>query len=445
MTDGRVSRRRFLAGLAAVASVPAAAYGQGVPPPPPPGAPPPPGVPPPPPVPGFTFGPASFDVTARAALIWLRPDPETDVRVEYGTQPGLGYATLSSPVAATVETDNTAVIELDRLAPDTEYFYRGVTTAGLRSAIGRFRTAPTRATPFRFAWSADMDAEFQPFALLDGIAALRPDFFLMLGDSVYADRPADRFVPTLAHYRAKHRENRADAALQRLLATAPTFATWDDHEVQDNFDRTHPALAAGRRAFRDYWPGRPAGLLYRRLSWGPALDVFMLDCRSYRSPVADADGPAKTMLGAEQKRWLEQQLAASTATFKLLVSSVPFLVPGTSDEWAKYRTERDALLAFIRRARVRNVVIVSGDFHVAYEEEQAGVHEFVAGPIGAFSPCKDDPTAMWNLRADGRFLLCDGPSYGMVTVQPDVSPARMTVEFRDATNAVRHRRVIAAA
>ena len=416
-----ITRRGFLAALAAAASRPGVAHAA-----------------------GFAFGPASFDVTASSALIWLCTEEDAEVRVEYGAQPRLGHATVSATVPAIFENDYTAVIALERLAPDTEYFYRGVTAEGIRGPIGRFRTAPARVRPFRFAWSADMDAAHQPFALLDAVAALQPDFFLMLGDTIYADLPREQFAPTLRHYRAKHRENRADVALQRLLASTSVVATWDDHEVENNFDRTHPALAAGLRAFREYWPARPNAVLYRRFSWTPAVDVFVLDCRSYRSPAADPNGPAKTMLGAEQKRWLIRELKASTATFKFLVSSVPFLLPGAADEWAKYAAERDELLAFLRRERIRNVVILSGDFHVAYEQEQGGLHEFLAGPIGAFNPCKEDPAVMQELRANRRFLLCDGANYGAVTVHADVKPAQATVEIRDAANAIRHRKVIVA-
>jgi hypothetical protein len=51
---------------------------------------------------------------------------------------------------------------------------------------------------------------------------------------------------------------------------------------------------------------------------------------------------------------------------------------------------------------------------------------------------------MQELRANRRFLLCDGSSYGAVSVHGDVTPVRITVEIRDASGAVRHRRVIVA-
>jgi hypothetical protein len=89
-------------------------------------------------------------------------------------------------------------------------------------------------------------------------------------------------------------------------------AIWDDHEVANDFDGTHPSMPRGRTAFREYWPNRAADrtVLHRRLSWGPAADIIILDTRQYRSPNAMPDGPGKTMLGRRQKEWLKDKLRA---------------------------------------------------------------------------------------------------------------------------------------
>ena len=70
----------------------------------------------------------------------------------------------------------------------------------------------------------------------------------------------------------------------------------------------------------------------------------MLDTRQYRDAnIADdsADRP-KTMLGREQLTWLKESLAASDATWKVIVSSVPMSIPtgfpasGGRDGWANF-------------------------------------------------------------------------------------------------------------
>ena len=396
----------------------------------------------------LSFGPASFDVTSTSALIWLRPNGKAQVQVEYGTQASLAGATLTAPMASTDATDYTVVTELSGLTPGTEYFYRGVVSDDgkdlVRGKIGRFRTAPDSAKELVFAWSADMEAGHQPFKILDGVAKLRPDFFLMLGDTMYADHPKNRFVAALRHYRYKHRENRDDDPLQRMLAATSVYAIWDDHEVENDFNSTHPGIPDGRKAFREYWPVRPADTLYRRFSWTPAAEFFVLDCRSYRSPQSDSEGPAKTMLGNDQKAWLKESLAASKATFKFLVSSVPFLVNVGSDVWANYRTERGELIAFVKREGIKNLVTLSGDFHMALDLEASRLQEFLAGPIGAWPQCSMNPDALQRLKNGGRVFICDGPNYGAVTVRPEASPPQIEVQFVDGKGTVRHSKVVPA-
>jgi len=132
----------------------------------------------------------------------------------------------------------------------------------------------------------------------------------------YSECSSAFIARTLPQYHAKHRYNRADGAVQEYFRRTPVFAIWDDHEVRDNFAGPgEPLMEPGRRAFIDYFPIRPPreepGRLYRQFRWGALLEVFILDTRQYRSPNAAEDGPGKTMLGATQRRWLVDAVAAS--------------------------------------------------------------------------------------------------------------------------------------
>ena len=67
------------------------------------------------------------------------------------------------------------------------------------------------------------------------------------------------------------------------------------------------------------------GPLYRRLSYGPLLDVFVLDMRTYKDP---NDGntyadPKRGLLGREQREWLIRELKRSTATWKVIANDLP--------------------------------------------------------------------------------------------------------------------------
>jgi alkaline phosphatase D len=272
-------------------------------------------------------------------------------------------------------------------------------------------------------WSGDLggsghcrDVE-DGYRIFQAMSERKPDFFLFVGDTVYADRrctgravvPGSDFIAsTLAEFHAKHRYNRADRVLQRFFRRTPVFATWDDHEVRNNFAGGADGLMPlGRQAFLDYWPidappGEPARL-YRSVRWGRHVEIFMLDTRQYRSANATRDGESKTMLGPEQLGWLLTRVPASDATWKLIVSTVPlgvFTGGAASDSWSSanvfgfprrgngFVRERDAILAALRDRGVRNLVFLSGDVHHAELIRHApygdwSFHEFIAGPLAA--------------------------------------------------------------
>ena len=69
------------------------------------------------------------------------------------------------------------------------------------------------------------------------------------------------------------------------------------------------------------------GRVYRTLNYGPHLDVFMLDERSYRGPngpnLQTAYGPESYFLGPDQLAWLKRALLNSRATWKVIASDMP--------------------------------------------------------------------------------------------------------------------------
>ena len=395
----------------------------------------------------FSFAPATTEVTSRSAVVWLRTSRPTPVQVVYGRDPDLVQATRSPIVQVTAATDHTMAMELTHLEPGQDYFYRGVIPNGAPgqgvqgSRVGHFRTAPETPQPFRFAWSGDMQAARQPFRLYDRILEQKPDFFLMLGDTIYADHPRVYAARTLRAFRAKHRENRKDSHLQNFLANVPVYAMWDDHEVANNFNQTHPLIRLGRQAFREYWPiqglrSNPA-VLYRAVSWGPMVDLFLLDCRQYRSRQRDADGAAKTMLGATQKAWFKEAIRQSTATFKFVISSIPFLGWKNTDKWAGYATERNELLHFFRTAAISGVIFLSADVHMARHLTHVdGVKDFTAGPVAARPRCENRPGRQLQMASISGFITCDAFNYGLVTVRPEADPPELDMQILDATNTV---------
>ncbi len=350
--------------------------------------------------------------------------------------------TAVAPVARSLlfttgqETDFTLAISLEGLTPATRYrLYifagtkgrEGTPTEARVAARGEFTTLPDVKShvPVTFAWSGDLGGQGRcrrgaaGYPIFDVMRAQQLDFFLFLGDTMYSDSlcpsppnepGADFLATTLAEYRARHRYQRGAEALRRFLETTPVYAIWDDHEVRNDFSGPFDSrMPVGRQALREYWPIRAAAddphRLYRTVRAGADLEVFILDTRQYRSRNVDQDGPAKTMLGEKQLQWLLSGLAESTATWKVIVTSVPLSiskggsagVPG-NDGWAGgpgypgFEWERQVLVDHILGRRMKNVVFLAGDVHHvqanAYDPNGDGIsdfHEFVAGPLSAAS------------------------------------------------------------
>jgi alkaline phosphatase D len=358
------------------------------------------------------------DVTATTAVLWV--DAAGAVRLALDPGPGGSSLVRTLPPGR-------AVAELDGLTPGRRHRYR-LDGEGV-SVAGEFVTAPAsdELAPVRLAWSGDLGARGHcrtpgGWTVLDAIAERRPDLFLLVGDTAYADHvcgaealPGSAFAArTLEEFWAKHRYNRADPALQRLLRTTSAVAIWDDHDVRNNFAAaTEPLAPAGLRAFLDFWPvARTPGdpqRLYRRLRWGRLLEIFVLDTRQYRSPNHVRDGPDKTMLGTAQRRWLLDAVAGSTARWKVIVSSVSLSIPKGwpfGDSWASRRVlwrttgfaaERDAILAALRARGVRRLVALVADVHFGAlmthrPRPSLEVHELIAGPLAA-RPARPRPPA----------------------------------------------------
>jgi alkaline phosphatase D len=393
--------------------------------------------------PRATHGVAVGEVGDRRAVVWARTDRPARMRLllERLDQPTpLLVAETELPVDA--QTDYSGRIVLERLHPATPHraVVRFTDPEGRTGSpeVALFRTAPRADTPapVRLAWGGDLGGQgvcrdvHEGFPIFGHVIAERPDLFIGLGDMIYADdvchpiglyanaQVPGEFGPAadLDGFRAHWRYNREDEGLRVLLATTPYVAVWDDHEIVNDAGPHHdmredppyragvPLLPLARRAFVEWNPLPTDGALHRRLRWGRHLELFVLDTRSYRDPNGAPDtGPMpKTMLGAAQRRWLEQTLAASDATWKVVVSSVPLSIPTGShdtgrDGWAAggtdggFARELGSILEQLRYTGVRNLIWLTTDVHFAgafryapfAEAPDFRFYEFVSGPLNA--------------------------------------------------------------
>jgi alkaline phosphatase D len=383
--------------------------------------------------PHITHGVQSGDVGADGGVVWARADRSSQMMVEVATTESFGDARVLPPIAALPESDFTAKMLLENLPAGQDIFYRvrfrDLSHPDISSepVVGRFRTAPGDRRDVSFVWGGDVAGQGWGINPDDGgmftfatMRKHRPDFLLHSGDTIYADGIISsevklpdnkvwknvtipekaKVAETLDEFRAAHKYNFLDDNVRAFNAEVPIFVQWDDHEVTNNWSPSKQLPAAYRerdinvlvaraaRAFHEMYPMRESlnepGRVYRTLSYGPHLDVFMLDERSYRGPngpnLQTTYGPDSYFLGPDQLSWLKRALLNSRATWKVIASDMPLSIIVYDDAPNKMGSEAFAqgdgpprgreleiadLLRFIKASGVVNTVWLTADVHYA--------------------------------------------------------------------------------
>jgi alkaline phosphatase D len=329
----------------------------------------------------FRLGVASGDPLPDSVVLWTRLAPEpyepmgglpfAGFPVQWQLAADEGFTQLVQDGTATAQPEygHSVHIDVRGLRPGREYFYRFRSGEHL-SPTGRTRTAPDPASSparLRFAFASCQAYGDGYYTAYRHLAAEDIDVLFFLGDYIYETainsvggnrHDAKLALPdvfelatdTLDLYRMRYALHRTDPDLQAAHAAVPWVLTWDDHEVQDNYAGaasrfpvpTADFLVQRANAYRAYWenqplrrPQRPSGAgarLYRRLRFGDLAEAHVLDTRQYRSDQACGDGlragcgerddPDRTILGAAQRDWLLNGLAAAGTRWNIVAQQV---------------------------------------------------------------------------------------------------------------------------
>jgi alkaline phosphatase D len=465
--------------------------------------------------PAVTHGIQSGDISNDSAVVWARADRPARMLVEASTTESFREIVCGTVTDVLPETDFTGKVLLQDLPAGQDIFYRirfqdlSAPTILGEPAIGRLRTAPDERRSVSFVWSGDtcgqgwgIDEARGGYRTYAAMLREEPDFFIHSGDNIYADciNPPELDLPdgtvwtnlvteeksraaeTLADYRGNYKYNLLDRNVRAFNAQVPILAQWDDHEVTNDwwpglplerdlgYDATNAMLLAARgaRAFREFVPMRETmaepGRVYRKIAYGPLLDVFLLDMRSYRSANADtartAD-PGSHFLGPRQVAWLKRELSRSRAVWKIIAADMPLglilggeAVAQGDGPPAGREFEIADLLSFMKRNAIRNTVWLTADVHYTaahYYDPNAAVFqdfepfwEFVSGPLhaGTWPACTLDNTfgprvvyeKACNEEQGENLAPCFGLQFfGHVAI--DGASAAMTVTLKDVSGA----------
>jgi alkaline phosphatase D len=377
----------------------------------------------------FSLGVASGDPTPTSAMLWTRIAPRPleplggmdslKVMVAWEVAADERFSTIVKQGRATgfPELGYSIHIDVTGLEPDRWYFYR-FHVGQATSPVGRLRTTPDAQVrkPLTFAFASCQHYEQGLYTAHEHMSHEEVDLVAFLGDYIYEYGPntqavrthSSAEVMTLDGYRGRYAQYKTDPALQAAHLMCPWVMMTDDHEVDNNYAglTSESGLESvewmrNRRAaaYQAWWEHQPvrtpranswADLLQmRRVDWGDMARFHLLDGRQYRSDQACGDGtrevpcgdwndPKRTMLGAEQERWLTDGLATSKQHWQVLANQV-MLAPFDStagpkrtfdmDKWGGYPAASERLLSSIAKHAPNRTVTVTGDIHSNWVNE----------------------------------------------------------------------------
>lgn len=297
---------------------------------------------------------------------------------------------------------------------------------------------------------------------------------------------------SLDDYRRRYVDYKLDPDLQAAHEACPWLVTWDDHEVDNDYagltgehelcggEAVRSTFAARRAAAYQAWyehmPVRRARLranggvqVYGATDWGRLARFYLLDTRQYRSVQACArtatpatcdtaagtrllsigagggwrapytepacreemEDPSRTMLGAEQERWLDGALGASRAAWNLLAQGTPLapIYEGTpeaplvyTDGWSAYPAAKQRLLDALGRHKVANPLVLTGDLHAFFVNDVLDARgRTVATELVTTSACNNNTNKTQALPMNPHIRYHDGShsGYTLCELGPD--------------------------
>jgi alkaline phosphatase D len=375
----------------------------------------------------FYHGVASGDPMQDKVIIWTRVTTDTaivDVKWRVALDTSMGIVVAQGTTTTDASRDYTVKIDVTNLQPDKYYYYE-FEALGRLSQRGRTKTLPTgNVENFRLALLSCSNYSFGYFNPYDRIRESNDvDLVIHVGDYIYEDgfkiggldTIKRRTYPEydaydLASYRLRYGWYHLDPSLRNLHQQYPMVVIWDDHEfANDAFADTssnhHPATqgtwavrkANAIRVFKEWIPMREdtskINVIAFKQNIGNLADIIYTENRIDKFDVNDVqqgtnllfnidnlqyDTPNRTMHGFRQMEWICSELKNSTAKWKILANQVVFsnyVYKGSfigqvfpfhhAAGWDMYPLERKRVIDTVNYYNIKNLVVLSGDIHVA--------------------------------------------------------------------------------
>ncbi len=451
-----------------------------------------------------THGPIIGAVSDTACRIFVRTDVSTAVVVELSTSSSFSAIAATVTVTTDAATDTVAIATVRGLAADTRYYVRatiGGVPSGRASSFVTFPHPGAAIHQVFTSGSCHYDILSPDSSLYVRMTMDSPRVFIQSGDwgypdadsgtiNVYVNNPSTSFAAHMDNHRTFYKRRYACAGSLSFLHNFPVDYVYDDHDfLNDNcaddavsgFDLNILGTLGGPKvysmppiarlnsieAYREWFPAYPlidsTEGIYHSFRSGN-VEVFVPDLRAMRTPQAAAirksgsqwmhlPPAGYSLTGAQQMAWLKSALAASTATWKVIISSDPFnhslqltydtclqigngrvpywapavagvtlpnygysAVQNYADCWAGYQEDADTLLKFILDNNIRNVFVVSGDSHTVGLDDgtNSGLPELNCGILrkaNSMDWMVNQAFMGYNIWNKGGSGLCEGTNF----------------------------------
>ena len=323
-------------------------------------------------------------VTSHSAVVKARLSAPVQARLAVQAAPESDEPHYIDPTP-TGEEDGIAIFAIGDLMPDTQYAYSLELNGAIDpAAAGRFHTFGEGAYSYVFALGNGASTGSNG-AVFDTIRSHEPLFFLHLGDLHYEN--IIRNDPALFH--DAYDQVLASPSQSLLYRSHPIIYMWDDHDFGPNNSTSQsPAAEAARQVYEAAVPHYPLGPggINQAFSVG-RVRFIMMDARSQRVR------KEATILGAEQKAWLKEELlqAKDDHALIVLVSSVPWIAEDSEgflwrgDNWGGYPDERRDLADFLVQNEINNLIMFAGDAHMLAIDDGSNSN-FATGATGPAFP-----------------------------------------------------------
>jgi len=349
--------------------------------------------------------------------------------------------------------DFTAIFALTKLAPGARYEIAvedrpRADAPATSTTTGVFVTAPlataNAAATFVVMSCQQYEDRDRPdgFAIYPSMLGQKPDFMVNTGDAVYYDHgPVHAINVDFARYHWARMYG--FPTLRDFHRQVASFFMKDDHDTLTN--DSHPedrsgdfSFAEGLQVFREQTaPSEPP---YRTLRWGRHLQVWFLEGRDYRSSTEADRTQTPTILGPVQIAWLERTLAASDATFRVIITPTPIVGPDRpqkDDNYSNkgYVVEGTKIRALL--ARQPNLTVITGDRHWQYVSRDPATH-IEEWSVGAATDSHAGGWSEETPRPEHRFLRIKFGGFLSSSVAPSTAsaPAALSLRLHDTTGKI---------